>query len=136
MARMTPAAISLPHWWTVRRAVLAAFVLTVVAGLVWMHALGAGHRGSAVNPHGHAAVQVPCEGHGSQPCPPAPSHHGGSVCQSGAVAQGYTVPAPQPAVSAGEPVRPMLSVATVATDAGVGTGCGPPSLTMLSISRT
>jgi hypothetical protein len=114
-------------------------VIAVLVGLVWMHALGGGHAAAgAMAGHGAAATASAddaCGDHGgSSPCP----DHPGPVCQAGAVTGGIVL-APAAATGTIAPSRPepvRVSTATVAGDAGSGTGCGPPSLNMLSISRT
>jgi hypothetical protein len=124
------------------RRLLGVLVLALLVGLVWMHALGGGHASaSAMAGHNSAATASAddaCGDHdGSSPCPDRPDHPG-PVCQAGAVTGGIVLaPAASGGAIAPSPPEPVkVSTATVAGDAGTGTGCGPPSLNMLSISRT
>jgi hypothetical protein len=119
---------------------LAWLVVGTILGLVWMHALSGGHELPFAGMPSHSvmdSVADPCPGpDGSGHCPGDQPQHPGPVCQSGPVTAGVTVTAPvELAVSvAPPPVR--VSGITVAVDAGAGTGCGPLSLIMLSVSRT
>lgn len=72
---------------------------------------------------------------------PCPEHHGhpGPVCQSGAVQAGAAAGVPSLSVdviATAAESRIRVSPATTAAQAAAGSGCGPPSLTELSISRT
>jgi hypothetical protein len=123
------------------RAALPGLILALVVGLVWMHALTAGQHRGAPSVVGYAesvAAVDACAGHGRpSECPPHQPEHPGPVCQAAAVPGVAVVAVPAPAVAAGRvsDLRPVpVSAATAAGDAGAGTGCGPPSLTMLSIS--
>ena len=122
---------------------LCLLVLAILAGLVWMHALSGSHHTASHSTHPHPAVAhgtaavSPCpEVYGSPPCPPhRPGRHS-AVCESAAVPNPFVVALPA-SLHAGTQVDPGPNTAVVpATEAGTGTGCGPPSLTMLSISRT
>jgi hypothetical protein len=74
--------------------------------------------------------------HGS--CPDTERHggHTGAMRQAPAIG-GAALTAPQlPAAGPAPVLRIAPLPATTATEAADGTGCGPPSLDMLSISRT
>ncbi|HWG98965.1 MAG TPA: DUF6153 family protein [Pilimelia sp.] len=134
------------------RATMLIIIMAVVGGLVWMHALSDGHGDAGNGGVRHGSADTPRTAHASvlaagpggedhrdtSPCPADRSGHPGPMCQSGAVPAGIA-PAPPnaPAVALPPPTRSTPSLArTTAADAGAGTGCGPPSLTLLSISRT
>jgi hypothetical protein len=126
----------------VRRQVLCLVVFVLVAGVVWMHAVSGGHHlpAAPLVDHSAGAADMPCDGHHSTPCPADPvDGHPGPLCQSGAVSPG-TASAAMPPLTGLAPSGPgdgtVTAAATVAAEAGSGSGCGPPSLTMLSISRT
>ena len=125
-------------------------VVAIILGVLGMHALApsapleshgvSGHEAAS----GHVAVVTgpsdhpDCEraSHPDQmPCPDDTDGHPGPMCQAGAVAFALMLPVP---FGAGMPVVAMTPrlTATVVEDAAHGTGCGPPSLTKLSISRT
>jgi hypothetical protein len=139
----------------VRRWIL---IVAVLAGLAAMHALGmhtlistsTSSRASAAgalaagdsrSPLDPVAMPDPA----GDPCPdgghdgPCPGHgHDGQVCQSGALSSAGTA-VPQlvswpGSAPAGQP--PAALPVTAWAHAGAGSGCGPPSLTQLSISRT
>ena len=118
-------------------AFVVAVVVAVVSGLVWMHALGGGHHRHTASHagHGQQAADDVCTGHDtSRPCPTEPGNEH-PVCQSGPVTGSFTIAEPQPVgwpEHRSSPVDPV-SAALAVSD---GSGCGPPSLTMLSISRT
>ncbi|MEN3615214.1 DUF6153 family protein [Plantactinospora sp. ZYX-F-223] len=71
------------------------------------------------------------------PCPTTPHGHPGQVCQFTSQGHGLAAPAPAltPAPSVFQSITPALSPLTAANDAADGSGCGPPSLTALSIWR-
>jgi hypothetical protein len=122
------------------RRTLCGMPLALIVGLLWMHGLSTGHHdaGSAVGGLSSAAVTTDlCDGHDKpMHCPTDRGHHSTSVCQSPALGNGFTPAPPQAQTGASpSPGSPIL-VATTADAAGNGTGCGPPSLTMMSISRT
>jgi hypothetical protein len=124
--------VSWPRW---------ALVLATLVGLVVMHQLAGGPH-PVDHPHAAGAATVlaahpPCPP-GQGQCPDDPHGHPGQVCQPGtpSASTGTAAPA-QPSVRAvpATPVAPV-SPRTAAGEAGHGSGCGPPSLTLLSISRT
>jgi hypothetical protein len=142
MAAMATALSATQHREVVLRRVLCLVVLVLVAGVVWMHAVSGGHHAPAplMDHSAGATADVPCDGHQATPCPHDPvDGHPGPLCQSGAVSTG-TVPAAMPPLTGLAPPVPgdeaLTATATVAAEAGSGSGCGPPSRTMLSISRT
>jgi hypothetical protein len=116
----------------------------LVLGVAWMHTLAMapllagghtdGHTGMATA----AAPHCVAGGHGT-PChdPPHGDDHAASMCQSTPPTTGGVH---IPALTLSLPMAPLPTArawpATVAADAAAGSGCGPPSLTMLSISRT
>lgn len=120
---------------------LACLVVGTIIGLVFMHALSGGHE--LLLPPGmpaHAAtspVADPCHdsdrrGH----CPTDQPRHPGPMCQSTPATAGAVIPA---LVRSPVPVAALPTALlrdTAAGEVGAGSGCGPPSLTMLSISRT
>ena len=126
-----------------RRAGMFVAVLLVL-GVAWMHTLAMapllvgdhtdGHIGMAMA----AAPHCVAGGHGT-PCHDAPhgDDHAASMCQSTPpAAGGGHIPALTPSLLTA-PLPPACAwPTTVAVDAAAGSGCGPPSLTMLSISRT
>jgi hypothetical protein len=126
---------------------VAGLVLGVLAGLLWMHALTVRHHGFMAPPgshpaaasdahHGMAGTNV-CGHHDGVPHGPAsPLGHPTQVCQSGAVAAGFAPTVPDACAWSGPPPVAVPARSSPAAEAGAGTGCGPPSLTMLSISRT
>ena len=126
---------------TARGRLAFALAIAVIAGLVWMHALGGGHDGTASH-GGHDAAATAdhrCAGHDRAPCPADPDRDHDPTCQTGAVGGPFTLAGPQPAGVPAAPARPLPtapSPATAAVEAGTGSGCGPPSLAKLSISRT
>ncbi|MFF5233597.1 hypothetical protein [Dactylosporangium sp. NPDC000521] len=119
---------------------LAAVLL--VLGVAWMHTLAAAPLPPAV--HAGAAMPVeampPCTSDGHHdPCPGSP-HGGGhatAMCQS---ALPPAIGAPTPTVVASHAAPPVSTVlpltVTVAADAAGGSGCGPPSRSVLSVWLT
>jgi hypothetical protein len=115
-------------------------IIALIAGLLWMHALGTGHHSAPAAATGlvSSAIADPCQGGGShRDCPSDLPEHPGPVCQAAAVPGGAAAMAvpDQGAGFAWAGTDPPVRV-TVATSAVRGSGCGPPSLTLLSISRT
>lgn len=113
-------------------------LLISLVGLVVMH-----HLAGAPNLGGHhhrAEVAVKSSsGHCLQQdgdCPDDRRGHQGQVCQASSPS-GAGVAPPVLAVMPEVPpaVAAVISPQTVAPDAADGSGCGPPSLTQLSISR-
>jgi hypothetical protein len=130
-----------------RSALVAGLVLGVLAGLLWMHALTLGHHGFAATLGGHPAGSPDahhgvagtnvCGHHDGVPHGPAgPRGYPTQVCQSAAVAAGFAPTVPDSTAWAGPVPLALPACWSPAAEAGAGTGCGPPSLTMLSISRT
>lgn len=129
----------------VRRAGLLVAVLLVL-GVAWMHTLAAAPLPAGGHTSGHAgtamavAVMPHCLAGGHDaPCRDSP--HGGdhatSMCQSTPPgATGVHVPTFTPSLLAALVTAAGAWPATVAVEAAGGSGCGPPSLSMLSISRT
>ncbi len=135
---------------TVRRDTRLVLVLAILLGVLGMHALASpasvlGHP--AGSDHGAAGswhtaswpVGAQHAGHGSfdtcaVPCPDD-ARHPGAVCEAAAVASAPTLPPLAPTGTA-VPSRQSRLTVTAAEDAAHGSGCGPPSLTALSISRT
>ncbi|MGN9911326.1 DUF6153 family protein [Phytohabitans sp. LJ34] len=117
-----------------RRVVLVA----VAAGLVAMHQLAGGpaaHTRPA--PAAHAALVAPghCPHAEGDDCPDPSHSHPGQVCQPH---QGSNGPdgIPALAVAPAPPVEPpLLSARTAASEAGDGSGRGPPGLAELSLLR-
>jgi hypothetical protein len=118
-----------------------ALVVAIVLGVLGMHALTPSAPLESHGVSGHEAVVTdhPDCNRASRPdqtpCPDDTDGHPGPMCQAGAVAFALILPVP---FGAGMPVAattPRLT-ATVVEDAAHGAGCGPPSLTKLSISRT
>lgn len=114
-------------------------VAATLLGLVVMHQLaGATQLGHRSHGEGHSIVaQAPhdCPSVGDH-CPASPHGHSGQVCQPAPP----NSPAAAPPVMLGLPVAapagpPLLSARTAAVDAAGGSGCGPPSLTQLSLLR-
>jgi hypothetical protein len=127
--------------------VTAGLTLAVLAGLLWMHALTVGHHDFAAPRGGHPAGAPDahhgvaganlCGHHDGVPHGPArPLGHPAQVCQSAAVAAGFAPTVPDACAWFGPAPVAVPARWSPAADAGAGTGCGPPSLTMLSISRT
>ncbi len=101
------------------------------------HHVAEEHATAATAEHSHDTT-AQCH-HGDpthQQCPSDRHRHHGQMCQSGSLNQGFVLPA-VPAAFEGLHVdqSPPL-VATAAEDAADGSGCGPPSLLKLAISRT
>lgn len=125
-------------------------VSAILLGVLGMHALAspaavhghpaASHHGVAGSWHtGSWSVGAEHAGHGSSdpcavPCPDDVGHPG-AVCEAAAVASAPILPPLAPTGTAVPSRQPRLTV-TAAEDAAHGSGCGPPSLTALSISRT
>jgi hypothetical protein len=127
-------------------------LLAVLTGLVFMHQLagGADPGGHAHSAHGELAGNTPVdEVHAvvatdpGRHCPPGdgdcpvPHGHPGQMCQlTKPVQQALTAPPPQDATPDTAVSSPLaLSPHTAAHDAAGGTGCGPPTLTELSVWR-
>ncbi len=118
-----------------------AVLVVVVFGILAMHGLAspatAGVSRGASHVMGHGAG---CQVRGDAPDVPCPGDHGGHVgpvCQAGAVSVGTGIAAPVSQAVAVPTDGPLWRLTvTAAVDAADGTGCGPPSLTALSISRT
>jgi len=109
-------------------------VFTLIVGVLWMHGASAGHHGMPTGPEHMAAAA--CPHLPGSPCPDEPAHHDGTACQV-TVAAPAAIPAPATAifylaVPRGESRRAAV---ITAVDAAGGSGCGPPSLTALSILR-
>lgn len=121
---------------------LPGLIIALIAGLVWMHALSAGHQSDTVPAAGQvhsSAAADPCmNGDRHTECPVHLPEHPGPICQSGALPAGAA--AVTAASTAGVRIEVIVpgpvSAVTAALDRGAGSGRGPPSLTMLSISRT
>lgn len=99
------------------------------------HATGMGHPTQQVVAVEAAADE--CHDSGDD-CPNERHGHPGQVCQVGSPNTGSPVVAAA-GVGLLDPVTPYrrpVSPMTAAADAPGGSGCGPPSLTKLSISRT
>ncbi len=96
-----------------------------------------GHTQAAEQPVGHS--DCPKDDHADHggPCPNGHGHPG-AMCQSGApTAPGaLSVPALIATISSTLSERLVVSPTTAAAEAAAGSGCGPPSLSALSISRT
>jgi len=130
---------------TVRRGTRLVLVLAVLLGVLGMHALAppaSAHQHPAGSHHGVWLISPPVAahaGHGSpEPCAvpcPDDTGHPGAVCEAAAVASAPTLPPLAPTGMA-VPFRQSRLTVTAAEDAAHGSGCGPPSLTALSISRT
>ena len=113
----------------------------VVLGLLWMHAMTAAppashdpHRGATVQ----STVDPDCDSHGvGGGCDGRRHGHPDEACQSTAapIHGPIVVDVLTPAIYAPVPVVRALDT-TVAAEAAAGTGCGPPSLAQLSVSRT
>lgn len=121
------------------RALALRLVLVAVAvGLVAMHQLTgtpAAHTRPA--PPAHAVLAAPghCPHAEGDDCPDPAHSHPGQVCQPH---QGSNGPDGIPAlvVASVAPVEPpLLSARTAASEAGDGSGCGPPGLAELSLLR-
>ncbi|GGM42586.1 DUF6153 family protein [Dactylosporangium sucinum] len=124
---------------------LAAVLLAVA--VAWMHTVAVagipapgGHHAAGV-----VAMTPPAEGTTSTPHVPsgddgAGGHgrgHAGSMCQAPGLGGAGWSPALLALPFHVAPTGPLPSLpTTVAVDAARGTGCGPPSLAMLSILRT
>jgi len=116
-------------------------LLATLVGLVAMHQLAdtghepphhqhAGSAGMAA-----AASQDPCPHAGTGDCPTDTHGHPGQVCQpgpGGTTPTGVPALAPVPGFAA---AAPALSPRTPTVEAAGGSGCGPPSLTQLSLLR-
>jgi Family of unknown function (DUF6153) len=119
---------------------LLVLVVSLLIGLRCMNALDghadpSGHQGTI----GVAAAQVLCQpGDGLRTEPRDDDHccHARLACKSGAIAVGPLVTPPALPPADWAPVQVTMLTATAADDAAAGTGRGPPSLDMLSISRT
>ncbi|GAA3259623.1 hypothetical protein GCM10010532_111050 [Dactylosporangium siamense] len=122
-----------------------AFVaVLLVLGVAWMHTLAmaplpaGGYAGGHTRMAMAAAPHCVAGEHGT-PCRDAPhgSGHAASMCQSTPpAAEGMHIPALTPSPLTAPRPATRAWPATTAVDAAAGSGCGPPSLTMLSISRT
>lgn len=135
---------------TVRCGSRLVLVVAILLGVLGMHALAfpASVHGHPVGSHhgvagfwhtGSGPVGAEHAGHGSSvpcavPCPDDTGHRG-AVCEAAAVASAPTLPPLAPTGTA-VPSRQSRLTVTAAEDAAHGSGCGPPSLTALSISRT
>lgn len=133
---------------SVRRGTRPVLVLAILLGVLGMHALASPasvHGHSAGSHHGAAGswlVGPPVDvhaGHGypdpcALPCPDDTGHPG-AVCEAAGVASAPILPLLAPTGTA-VPSRQSRLTVTAAEDAAHGSGCGPPSLTALSISRT
>ena len=118
--------------------VRVALLGVLLLGLLGMHGLGAAPTAGPLTTHGSmtAGVGMPGSQHSDLPGPAGNHDHVGPVCQASAVSVGAWAAAPTlPAVIVTASGMSPLT-ASVAADAAAGTGCGPPSLTALSISRT
>ncbi|HEX6074813.1 MAG TPA: DUF6153 family protein [Micromonosporaceae bacterium] len=121
-----------------------ALIVAILLGVLGMHAItspvavhsgGFGHGPAVAGQADHPGCERSAHP-GEVPCPDDGTGHPGAVCQAGAVTFASALPAPS---DPGTPVTPVSSsplTATASEDAAHGTGCGPPSLTGLSISRT
>jgi uncharacterized protein DUF6153 len=125
------------------RAVGLLLGVVVVLGLVWMHGLSPrGHSHVTGLLDGHHAAATPVSDPGCEsmdthePCPGDASHHAGGLCESGNVPTPAALPDLPLAASPATETAAGVSATTVAPNAAAGSGCGPPSLTYLSISRT
>jgi hypothetical protein len=125
---------------------MAGLVLGVLAGLLWMHALTVGHHdvastlgshpAAATDAHHGVAGSNVCGHHDRSPHGPAkPLGHPTQVCQSSAPTTGSAPTVPDALALYGPAAIAVPARWSPAAEAGAGTGCGPPSLTMLSISR-
>ncbi len=88
--------------------------------------------------HSHPDTNAECQ-HSDpahEQCPGDQHRHHGQVCQSGALNQGFTLPALTAAFEGLPADQSLPLIATAAEGAAWGSGCGPPSLLELSISRT
>lgn len=123
-----------------RRWARLGLLLATLVGLVVMHQLagapefgGRDHRPAGVaakSSSGHCLQQ-------DGDCPPDRHGHQGRICQA-SPPSGIGAAPPVLAVMSEVPpaAAVVISPRTGAPDAANGSGCGPPSLTQLSISRT
>ncbi len=126
-------------------------LLLALAGVIAMHGVDpvaaaratgsiAAHHAVGGRPaieHSHHNTDSKCHHSDSthEHCPHDSHQRHGQVCQSGALTSAVALPALTSTFN-GPAREPRLSVTTAADDAGLGSGCGPPSLIELSISRT
>jgi len=120
-----------------------ALLVALLAGLLGMHALSPLPAGGGPTPTAvwHVEQHAQHSGHGDpdgQPLPGGHRQHSGPVCQAGAVGTSGVAGTAVLAVAvvqtpAGQPAALPL---TAAAEAAGGSGCGPPSLMALSVSRT
>jgi len=116
---------------------LRLVLVAAAVGLVAMHQLAVPPARHAAVPPAHAVVAAPehCPHPDGGHCPDRAHGHPGQVCQPHPGSNGPDgVPAlvPAPVV----PVEPpLLSARTAASEAGDGSGCGPPGLADLSLLR-
>ena len=123
-------------------------VFLALVAVVAMHGVdptvavrAAGHIGSAELAIGHPHGGTMDSDSPLKDVPGEPCHGDGhcrhvQICESGAVSSPIELPAPTSAFEGLDASRPLSLFDTVAADAARGTGCGPPSLWDLSISRT
>lgn len=91
--------------------------------------VGHSHGGTADSAAAHKDLpDEPC--HGEEHC----LHP--QICESGAVASDIELPGLASTFEGFHAARPRSLIDTVAAEAARGSGCGPPSLVDLSISRT
>ncbi|WP_238018186.1 DUF6153 family protein [Dactylosporangium sp. AC04546] len=127
----------------VRPGARALCLVLLVVAVAWMHTVAAAGVLAPRAHHGAGAAHCP-----SAPCEDPGGDEGGDQ-GAGGHGQGHAgsmCQAPFPGGTAWSPVLTALPFqaappgpslpTTVAVDAAGGTGCGPPSLTMLSILRT
>jgi hypothetical protein len=110
-------------------------VAAVAVGLVAMHQLTGmptHDAHSATPPPAHAVLSTHPDG---EHCPEQGHCHPGQVCQPHQGSNGPDgIPALVPAPTV--PVEPpLLTARTAASEAGEGTGCGPPGLADLALLR-
>jgi hypothetical protein len=114
-------------------------VVALLFGVLGMHGLASPASGHGSRPEvtaGHSDCDRAAHS-GETPCPEDDTGHPGPICQAGAVMFALAMPVPPGTVtSVPAPVAPSRLTATAAEEAAHGTGCGPPLLSELSISRT
>ncbi|MEV4754770.1 DUF6153 family protein [Micromonospora sp. NPDC049559] len=119
-------------------------LLATLFGLVVMHQLAGApnvhaHHGAApVAPvaRAHASADGAGCARGDGGCPEHRHGHPGQVCQGLVPHTATPLAPPLPATPRIAAPAVLLGPDTAAYDAADGSGCGPPSLTQLSISRT